>query len=106
MKGGRVPLGGEVADPAVAQLDEVRERGGGPGVDVEANRRPPGALGLDQHHPLLACELRRQAHLEQEVSVDGAGAESLERLLLPPASPGVDERHRVPRRLGGALGTA
>jgi hypothetical protein len=104
---GRVEVGGEVADAAMAQLYQVGEGGGGPTLGVEAHRRAPRRLGLHEHDVLVGAEGLRCADLEEQVAVDGAGAQRFEGLRLPTAVvAGVDERHRVTGGLGGALGAA
>ena len=96
-----------MADAAVAELHEVLEGRGRAAPAVEAHRRPPRLLGLHHHDVLVRAERIRRRDLEQEVAVDRAGAQRLERLRLPvPVVLGVDEDHDVARRRGGALRAA
>jgi hypothetical protein len=96
-----------VADAPVAELDQVLEGGRGAALGVEADRRAARRLRLHQDDSLVGSQGLRGGDLEQEIAVNRAGAQGLERLLLPAAVVGgVDEGDRVAGLLRGALGAA
>ena len=107
VEGGRVEVGGEVADAAMAELEQVADRRLRAALGVEAHGRAPRGLGLHEHDVLVGAERLRRADLEEQVAVHRAGTQRLEGLLLPAAVVGrVDQRDCVSGRLGGALSAA
>ena len=107
MEGGGVEVRGQMADAAMAELEQVLEGGRGAALGVEAHRRAPRGPALDEHDLLVGRQALGRHDLEEQVAVDRAGAQRLERLLLPAAVvAGVDQRHGVAGLLRRALGAA
>jgi hypothetical protein len=64
VEGWRVEAGREVSDAPVPEPEQVAERGRRPALCVEAHRRAPRRLPLDQHDVLVGPERLRRADLE------------------------------------------